>query len=39
MPLKLLKNSIFVVKMEDFANFYAMLKWTLLSKVTKSVNH
>ena len=37
--LKLIKNSIFDVKMQDFAIFYATLKWMSLHNVTKSVNH
>ena len=39
MALKLLKNSLFGVRTEDFAIFYATLKWTSLRNVTKSVNH
>ena len=39
MTLKLLKNSIFGVETEDFAIFYAMLKWMSLRNITKSANH
>ena len=39
MTLKLPKNSIFGVKTEDFAIFYATLKWMSLRYVTKSVYH
>ena len=37
MTLNLLKNYIFYVKKQDFAIFYATLKWTSLCNVTKSV--
>ena len=39
MTLKLLTNSIFDVEAQDLAIFYAMLKWTSLRTVSKSVNH
>ena len=39
MTLILLNQSHFGVKMQDFAIFYAKLKWTSLRNITKSVNH
>ena len=37
MILKLIKNHIFGVKRQYFTIFYAMLYWTSLCSVTKSV--
>ena len=39
MALKVLRNSILGDKTENFAIFYAMLKWMSLHNFTKSVNH
>ena len=39
MTLELLKYSIFGMKAQDFAIFYATFKWPSLHNVTKSVNH
>ena len=39
MTLKLLKIAFLALKNQGFAIFYAVLKWTTLCNVTKSVNH